>query len=450
MVKGHTTTVRRPLSELNRTGDWFVTIVSSPDLEAIGRRERLSDEGRVVGRGPDCTLQVDDGAVSRRHFRIFRPIGVERFWIEDLGGANGTFVEGERLSGRRALEGYEVVWAGDTVFVIEAEHRFVELAIAHDATGERAARFRGQSVLADQVRRALETAATADGAVLLLGPSGAGKEVSARVVHDLSGRTGPFVPVNCAAIPSELAEAELFGHAKGAFTGADQPRTGHFRDADGGTLFLDEVAELPLPMQAKLLRVLETGIVTPIAGAAVQVDVRVVAATNQPIEGDEDGFRQDLLARLSDWVVRLPPLRQRRADIVPLFEHFWAATGRDPVDRTARFDAALTGYEWPLNVRELEKLARRSSRLVKPGAALDLLDLPPAIRGVVLRHSEARESTPSVAEKTSADVPTKDALEEALRRERGNVKAVADAHRWHRMQVYRWMRRYELDPSDYR
>ncbi|HJL42013.1 MAG TPA: sigma 54-interacting transcriptional regulator [Myxococcales bacterium LLY-WYZ-16_1] len=457
MSGGHTTTLRRPASELGGPLDWTVTVVSSPDRAALAQQIRLDGSELLVGRSPECTFRIADASVSRRHVRIFLPIGVERFWLEDLGGSNGTFIDGALIRGKVGLEGHECIWIGDSVLVVEKRPTENLFCIAPDVTGEKASAFRGVSMAADHVRKALETAATSEGAVLLLGPSGSGKEVSARIVHELSGRTGPFVPVNCAAIPSELAESELFGHERGAFTGADQAREGHFRAADGGTLFLDELGELPLPLQAKLLRVLETDTVTPIAGRPKPVDVKIVAATHRAIDDEEDAFRRDLWARLSDWVVRLPPLERRRADVLPLFEHFLErALGRS-LPRTPRFDAAVTAYPWPLNVRELEKVARRLARLAGPKGRLDVPDLPPPITAMLHTGASApedRQSTPAPPEPARRtapiSIPSKEELEHALRESAGNVKAMAEAKGWHRMQVYRWMRRHGLDPTQYR
>ncbi len=460
------TTVRRRVSELRRGSRTRLVVVSSPDPEALGRDFVLGDDELVFGRSVDGRTRIVDRTLSRRHFKVGRSLEDADAWmLQDLGGANGTMVDGRTVARAERLSGHAVIWAGETVFVVEPEPEDDGLAIAHDVDGSKAALFWGDSFYADRIRRALETAATAEGSVLILGPSGSGKEVSAQAIHAASGTSGPFVPVNCAAIPGELAEAELFGHARGAFTGADRARAGHFVEADGGTLFLDEVGELPMALQSKLLRVLETGVVQPVGGRPVQVGVRVVAATNRDVESADIDFRKDLLARLSDWIVRLPPLSQRRTDVLPLFRKFASqAAGCEPVPTTSSCDAALCMYDWPLNVRELEKLARRLARLARPGAPLDVVDLPAALRSPLLQsETERREpmldpsgptdvdpnrTVPVVRE--TAEVPTREELEEALRTASGNIKQLSRSHGWHRMQVYRWMQRYELKPGDYR
>ncbi|MBX3685064.1 MAG: sigma 54-interacting transcriptional regulator, partial [Rhodocyclaceae bacterium] len=204
--------------------------------------------------------------------------------------------------------------------------------------------------------------------VLILGESGVGKEVAARALHQMSPRAGrPFVPVNCAAISAELIESELFGHTKGAFTGASENRNGLFFYANGGTLFLDEIGELPLPLQTKLLRVLEERRIRPIGSAKeVPVDVRVIAATNRDLRSEVvgGGFREDLFYRLEVLTIEIPPLRLRAGDIAVLAAHFnrllSARLGLPPLAITPEVAARLAAYAWPGNVRELRNLVERS------------------------------------------------------------------------------------------
>ncbi|MCK6413764.1 MAG: sigma-54 dependent transcriptional regulator [Azonexus sp.] len=215
----------------------------------------------------------------------------------------------------------------------------------------------------DRLKRIAPTPAT----VLLTGESGTGKEVAARAVHRMSGRSGPFVPVNCAAIAGELLESELFGHVKGAYTGAQQSREGLFYYARGGTLFLDEVSEMPAAAQAKLLRALEERRIRPVGSEQeVDVDVRVIAASNRDLKAEVAGqrFRQDLYYRLQVLEVTLPPLRERPDDIAPLVAHFMAqlspALGVPPLALDTRTLARMSDYDWPGNVRELRNLVERS------------------------------------------------------------------------------------------
>ncbi|MGY2051031.1 sigma-54-dependent transcriptional regulator [Methylobacterium sp. JK268] len=231
-----------------------------------------------------------------------------------------------------------------------------------------------------RVQKAVGLAADSDATVLLQGETGTGKEVVARALHDFGRhRAGPFVPVNCAAIPPDLLESELFGHVKGAFTGAGSDRRGAFREAEGGTLFLDEIGDMPAPMQAKILRVLQDKTVTPVGGRPAPVAVRIVAATHRDLPAlvAEGRFRQDLYYRLAVVPIALPPLRERLADILPLAEHFLALAARDgrPAKRlTAAAASRLLAHPWPGNVRELRNLIERAAVLGR-GEVLDSADL---------------------------------------------------------------------------
>ena len=208
--------------------------------------------------------------------------------------------------------------------------------------------------------------ADVDATVLITGETGTGKELVARAIH-AHGRRGdkPFVAVNCAAIPRDLLESELFGHVRGAFTGATGDRTGAFRDAHTGVLFLDEIGDMDLAMQAKILRVLQDSSVSPVGGRPVPVDVRIIAATHRNLEQriSEGAFRQDLFYRLSVVPVHLPPLRDRIADIVPLAEHFLRQMRGPSLGSDAA--AALLRYSWPGNVREIRNAMQRVATLVR-------------------------------------------------------------------------------------
>ena len=248
-----------------------------------------------------------------------------------------------------------------------------------DAAGE--AGIIGRSPAIRAVLDVLFLAAPTDATVLIEGETGTGKELVAKALHRLSRRArGPLVAVNCAALPETLAESELFGHAKGAFTGADKPRAGRFREADGGTLFLDEIGEMPLALQAKLLRVIQEGEVQPLGVDKPQsVDVRLVAATNRNLGelAAEGKFRSDLYYRLNVVPLGLPPLRDRREDVGTLAGHFLRGTGRK---FSAEAMAFLERYPWPGNVREMENVVARL-KVLKPEGDFQLADLPQEIRG---------------------------------------------------------------------
>ncbi|WP_246793071.1 sigma-54-dependent transcriptional regulator [Burkholderia perseverans] len=247
------------------------------------------------------------------------------------------------------------------------------------------------------VQKRLGRAAAADSTVLITGETGTGKEMAARVLHRASARAdGPFVAVNCAAIPDALLESELFGHDKGAFTGAHAPRQGRIAQAHGGTLFLDEIGDMPVAMQAKLLRVLQERQVTPLGAARpVAVDVRVVAATHRDLQERvaAGAFRQDLLYRLDVIPLHIPPLRERVADILPLAEHFLAALA--PASRkrlSVEAQRLLVNFPWPGNVRELANAIERAGALA-PGALLTRDDFAFLLDSAAETADEAADAT---------------------------------------------------------
>ncbi|SEG26522.1 sigma-54-dependent transcriptional regulator [Marinobacterium lutimaris] len=224
----------------------------------------------------------------------------------------------------------------------------------------------GSSAVMEALRTTLSRIAPAPSAVLIEGETGTGKELAARAIHRQSGRSGAFVPVNCGAIAPELIESELFGHIKGAFTNAHQARLGLFAYADGGTLFLDEISELPLPMQTKLLRVLEDGAIRPLGTERdTPVNVRVLAASNKKLDQavSEGRFREDLYYRLNVLHIQMPPLRERQEDIPELLSHLSTSLATELRQPTTSFDSAeiraLQAYHWPGNVRELKNLIER-------------------------------------------------------------------------------------------
>jgi DNA-binding NtrC family response regulator len=248
-------------------------------------------------------------------------------------------------------------------------------------TASKKPRLLGVSDTLREVQKQIGRAASSDATVLITGETGTGKEVAARVLHDVSKRRGkPFVAVNCAAVPAELLESELFGHVKGAFTGAANDRVGCIAAADGGTLLLDEIGDMPSSMQAKLLRVIQERYVTPIGtNRQVPVDIRLVAATHRDLRGmvESGEFREDLLYRLSVIPIHLPPLRERLADILPLAEHLLAdaasARGR-PMRLSGPAQRLLVTYQWPGNVRELKNAIERACALA-PGPTITSGDL---------------------------------------------------------------------------
>jgi transcriptional regulator of acetoin/glycerol metabolism len=328
-------------------------------------------EGTVFGRGDAADVVIEGGSVSRVHAKVRRQGPL--FMLEDLGSKNGTRVNG--FEARLApLEQQTIVRLGEWVGVAcvmreplpPANDLFVEVAPGWLAA---------QSTLARL--GPLLGVAESNIAVVLLGETGTGKEVAARSIHHLSGRHGRFVALNCAAIPENVAEAELFGHRKGAFTGAATDREGFIGAAAGGTLFLDEIGDLPASIQSKLLRVLEGRAVTQLGSTTERpVDFRLVAASQEPLASlvDAGTFRGDLYARLGGAEVHLPPLRQRREEVIRLFRRATEGMTSTPPALSAAFCERLCVYNWPFNVREVVQLARLVSVTKHGTLAVD--DLP--------------------------------------------------------------------------
>ena len=265
--------------------------------------------------------------------------------------------------------------------------------------------FIGSSDSAVALRQLVATMANSNATVMITGESGTGKELLARLLHEQSDRCGAnFVPINCAAIPKDLLESELFGHRKGSFTGAVADRIGRFELAHGGTIFLDEIGDMSLDMQVKLLRVLQERTVDPIGGTRqVQVDVRVVAATHRDLETEiaAGRFREDLYYRLNVLPMVTPPLRERNDDVAELLGFFakkCASYGKQPIRFKTDFMAALQKYPWPGNVRELSNVVDRFSTLYA-GQELDLRAIPPTLlpKGLVSAQAELQAKAPLLA-----------------------------------------------------
>lgn len=313
------------------------------------------------------------------------------------------------------------------------------------------ARLIGASRPMQQLFKLMSRAARNTSTVLITGESGTGKELVARSIHEMSERQGQFVPVNCAAIPVELIEAELFGHTGQAFTGAKQARAGLFEAADGGTIFLDEIGELPLAMQPKLLRVLQEGTVRRVgADHERAVNVRVVAATNRDLEKEvrEGRFREDLYWRLNVIHLHLPPLRERPFDIPLLVEHFLnklaESSGQPALSVAPETLAVLTAYSWPGNARELENAIERAAAMTE-GACLMPEDLPERVRSSGQTQSliaRARERRWTVYELE------REYIVETLRFTSGNKSRAAELLGFDRRTLHRKLDEYRAaDPS---
>ncbi len=420
-----------------------------------GSERKLRIEGKIA------TVEIPDPRMSSKHARIVREEG--GFLLEDLGSTNGTFLDGRRITSA-AIEEATILTLGATVFLLDPTEKVPDGTPNVIEYTDLKSRPPGTGTLVPIVNQGmprLVRVAMSKLSVLLLGESGAGKEVLARSIHTLSGRSGPFVPINCGALAPTLVESQLFGYVKGAFSGALKDEPGLVRSASGGTLFLDEIGELPPAAQATLLRVLQEREVLPVGGTrAVPVDLRVIAATLKPID-DTPSFRPDLYARVAAFVHRLTPLRERRgdigvliADLLPRIAPERAATIKLAPD----FGTALASHSYPLNVRELEHLLSVATvtsnapllRLEDVGAALK--STKPSQPGKPPPPSGGPSPTTSrgMRPPTDEEMKVRDELVAALQRTQGNVSEVARTMGKTRMQIHRWMKRFGIDVESFR
>lgn len=398
-----------------------------------------------IGRDETCAIRLVGNDVSRRHASVRSGGPDEALVLRDLGSRNGVRLNGRPVQAS-ALAAEDILRLGGWVGVVTtAAGPFVEIAPG----------LLGGSTLQDALAP-LVRAAPSDLPIVLEGETGTGKEVVARTIHAWSGRGGPMVAVNCGALPEGLAEAELFGYRRGAFTGADRASGGFFRSAEGGTLLLDEVSDLPLGVQAKLLRALEERAVQPLGETRpVPIDVRIVVAGQQPLMDAvrEGRFRADLLARVDGVTVRLPPLRRRREDVLPLFSSLLTKLGQGQVPAIdSDFAERLCMHDWPFNVRELVFLVRRLLTLHTRESTLRAEHLPERI-GVIggAAPSPSGATTPATGGPPAAgglaavepiDLP---ALIGALRTSGGNVARAAAMLGISRQRAYRLMEGQAVD-----
>ncbi|MEE2644549.1 MAG: sigma 54-interacting transcriptional regulator [Myxococcota bacterium] len=350
----------RPASR--RGGAYRISVIHGP---ALGQRWVGDGLGALSGKGADCSVKSDDAAMSTQHAELRFEGGSPE--LVDLASKNGLFVNGARAH-RATLEHGALVQLGQSVLRFEwitsveesLQHGTPQLEIAQ--CGD----LIGGSAVMRTLFQLIERVAPTEATVLLEGESGTGKELAARAIHALSPRhEAPFVVFDCSAVPAALIESELFGHMRGAFTGATGDRQGAFLRADGGTLLLDELGELPLSLQPRLLRALESGDVKAVGGDQTRrLDLRILAATNRDLEAEVAAgrFRADLFFRLETIRLKLPPLRERRVDIPALIEAFVAQftqAGNAPLISPTTLKK-LQSHHWPGNVRELRNHVERA------------------------------------------------------------------------------------------
>lgn len=402
------------------------------EVFAVGR-------SALLGRASEAEIRISDGSVSRRHARVTRRGAA--LYVEDLSSRHGTFVDARAVSsGGAALEPGSLLRIGDTLLLVSVDVTAYAVAprqisgaflgLARDIWGGRAfGEILGQASRVAGLRQAL----------LILGESGSGKEAVARLVHAMRDKPGPFVALNVAAIPDALFESELFGHVRGAFTGALQAHPGAFRQAHGGVLFLDEVGDLRKELQVKLLRAIDQMRVRPVGGTEdVSVDVSIVSATSRDLRAmcDSGDFRADLYYRLAGSVIEVPPLRERLDEIVALA---LLSVRRAQPGLALEVEAveALCAHGWEGNVRELEHVMSHAvvSALARDSTTIGLVDLPER-----LRESRRGEAAPSSGE------PTREELCAAMRESGGNAALTAKRLGISRATLYLWFKRLEIDP----
>ncbi len=337
------------------SGPWTVEVgtASTTKRSLLRKGQRL-----VIGTARDCDIQVEDPRVSSHHCALDTTGDV--LLVVDLDSRNGLYIGNARVRSAQLETTSLAFVVGQTTVVIRCGS-----GRDSDRCVEQIPGMVGNSEPMLRVAAAIRKHATQRAPVLLVGESGVGKDVAARALHVLSGRVGEYQPINVATIPETLADSELFGHTKGAFTGAIANRNGAFVSANRGTILLDEIGELPLPIQAKLLRIVEDGTVRPVGGSrCFSVDVRIISATWVPLmERVHQGrFRFDLLQRLATVVIDIPPLRNRKSDIPALVSNWARAKESELGPRifTSAAIARLVSYDWPGNVRELAAVLYRA------------------------------------------------------------------------------------------
>ncbi len=431
-----------------------VRSIALTELSPGDGEHRYEKELVRIGSAPGNDIVLDDPRISRRHCRIFLEDG--RHVITDEGSKNGTFVNDVPVREAYLRPGMRIDLGGACTLRFETGES--EEALEPSRKG-RLLDLVGSSPPMREAFSVIERIGPMGSTVVVLGETGTGKELVARALHALSPRKdGPFVVVDCGAISRNLIESELFGHERGAFTGALEQKLGSFEQAHGGTVFLDEIGELPLDLQAKLLRVLERHEVKRVGGEDyLPIDVRVVAATHRDLrQMVRDGeLREDLYYRLEVVAVTMPPLRERKEDIALLVRDFLRSSrfnvGPDGERKVKHVTplamSALTKWDWPGNVRELKHAVERAVGL-GDGDTITVADLPPRMTSEELRAAEASEepTTFKDAKRQWVDAFAIDYLARLLDRHKGRVSAAAAEADLHPKYLRQLLQQYELGP----
>jgi DNA-binding NtrC family response regulator len=411
-------------------------------LRGLAQCRPIPRAGFVLGRGETVfDLPFDDPAMALRHAEI--SLQGTQAVVHDLGSPAGTRLNGAPVHESHALAEGDVLRMGDTMMVYTRYARIP--AVSDDRAIEPG--LTGSTPSIEAVRRSIDAVAPHQRTVVVTGETGTGKEIVARQLHRRSGRTGPFVAVNCGGFTEGLLASELFGHVRGAFTGAVAEQEGLFRAARGGTLLLDEAGDIPLALQPTLLRVLETWLVRPVGSSRdVAIDVRVIAASHRELVSlvQQGLFRADLYARLAQWIIRIPPLRDRRADIPALARALLErldATGRT---MTPDMEEALLVHPWPLNVRGLSNVLSIAAIATPSGQPLGLY---PEVVAALEDNRIESAGIPSDPPPVDLD---RTSLEELLQRFGGRVAEMARHVGVSRPKMYRLLWAVDLDPAQFR
>ena len=408
---------------------------------SIGRGEGFFHERTHDGSVAHLQIRVADGWMSSTHVELQESEG--EWSIRDCGSKNGSYVNRDRFEYTQLSDG-DLIHTGNTSFLYRCEVERGHLEPADLSADLLQSSDPASMTLSPSLSRTMSDMARVSASVvsvILGGETGTGKEVCAQTIHRVSNRQGSFVAINCGALPATLMESELFGHRKGAFSGANSDRIGLVQASDGGTLFLDKVAELSPEAQVKLLRVLQEREVQPVgATRPIPVDLRVVCATHANLEAlvEAGSFRSDLYARLSGVSFRLPKLAERREDLgilVPALLRRISGGQGISFEREALWAIAL--YSWPRNIRELEQALAAAVAWAQDGVVA-LSHLPPALTQA--------SGTQNLSEGEELQM----ALQKSLRSHRGNVSATAREMGKARVQIRRWCKRFGIDPASYR